>query len=215
VARREGIDRLTVRAICAELGVTQPAVYRHFSTKAEIVELVIDRVIERMELPGPEVGDWVARLRQCFISAHDEVAPYGGLAARMGREMPRSPAAERNSAYLAELLGGAGIGKDDWLRIAWAVFVYTWGHLLTAQAAASTFGTTADRDAQREQFLWGLDHLLASFRRAVEEGEFLRAPSTPGRPSTSGRPSTPRSSSTPRSRRPGAPKGRRATRDGR
>jgi AcrR family transcriptional regulator len=182
VARREGIDRLTIRAICAQLGVTQPAIYRYFPAKHEIVELVIDRVIERMELPGPEVGYWIARLRRCFISAHDEVAPYDGLAARMGHEMPRSPAAARNSAYLGGLLAEAGIGETDSLRITRAVFVYTWGHLLTAEATASTFEDNAGPGAPREQFLWGLDHLLASFRRAVEIGELRSAASTAERP---------------------------------
>jgi AcrR family transcriptional regulator len=173
IARRDGIGALTMRRLCAELGVTAPAVYRHFPAKELIEDQVIDDVIRRIDLPGPEAGDWADRLRRCFVSAHDVVAPYGGLAARMAREMPRSPSVQRNTAYLRELLAGAGLGEDDAVKVVVAVFVYVWGHLLAAEAAGS-IGLTgaasppAASASARGQFLWGLDHMLSSIRREFD-----------------------------------------------
>jgi AcrR family transcriptional regulator len=165
VARREGLDQLTVRALCSELGVTAPSVYRHFATKDLIVDMVIDDIVRRIALPGPDAGDWADRLRVCFISAHDEVAPYAGLAARMGHQMPGSPSARRNGAFLLELLGGAGLQQSDAQKVIFAVFVYVWGHLLADDAARRIGEGEIDEDQSREQFLWGLDHLIGSFRR--------------------------------------------------
>jgi hypothetical protein len=44
----------------------------------------------------------------------------------MGREMPRSPSAQRNAAFLLELLADAGLGEDDAVKVIVAVFVYVW-----------------------------------------------------------------------------------------
>jgi hypothetical protein len=105
-------------------------------------------------------------LRVCFLSAHDEVAPYVGLAARMGREMPSSPAAARNGAFLNDLLTEAGLSVDDTWRVIYAVFTYTWGHVLMGDATLAAVGGSRGAD-DREQFVWGLDHLLDAFRAAV------------------------------------------------
>lgn len=168
VARKWGLDELTVRALCAELGVTAPAICRHFDTKDAIVELLIDDIIGRISLPAPESGDWVTRLRDCFLSAHDEVAPYKGLAARMGHQMPATGSAKRNSDYLNDLLHGVGIGEKDTDLIVQTVFVYVWGYLLTDKEARAPKGKPLSDRASREQFLWGLNHLLDSFRREFD-----------------------------------------------
>jgi AcrR family transcriptional regulator len=176
IARRDGIGALTMRRLCTELGVTAPAVYRHFPAKELIEDQVIDDVIRRIDLPSPEAGDWVERLRRCFISAHDIVGCYGGLAARMGREMPRSPSAQRNAVYLRELLADADLGEEDAVKVVVAVFVYVWGHLLAAEAADSISLTSATSPlgaaaSARGQFLWGLDHMLSSIRREFDGRE--------------------------------------------
>ncbi|SHN15686.1 TetR/AcrR family transcriptional regulator [Cryptosporangium aurantiacum] len=165
VARRDGLDRLTARALCAELRLTPPAIYRHFATMELIVDQVVDDVIGRVDLPGPEVGDWADRLRACFLSVHDVITDYPGLAARMGRHLPYGPSGARNARFLHDLLATAGVADENRQKILYAVFVYVWGHLLAADAAAVLLDFNARAAHGREQFLWGLDHLLDSFRR--------------------------------------------------
>ena len=167
VARRDGIEGLTVRSLSRELGVTAPALYRHFPAKELVVDEVVDRIIGRTELPGPEVGDWAERLRICFVSVHDQVAPYAGLAGRMAHQLPKSQSADRNGAYLDAVLGEAGVDEVNASRIIFAVFVYTWGHLLAAEAMGGDGEGDPAEDSSRQQFLWGLDHLLDSFRQEL------------------------------------------------
>ncbi len=167
VARRDGLNQLTVRRLCTELGVTAPAIYRHFPTKDLIVDRVIDEAIGRIDLPAPESGDWIDRLRRCFVSTHDVIAPYGGLAARMGQDLPHSPSAMRNNAFLTALLADAGLDEQEATSVTYAVFVFVWGHLLAADAA-SLINSGSMVTTPREQFLWGLDRLLGSFRQEFD-----------------------------------------------
>jgi TetR/AcrR family transcriptional regulator, tetracycline repressor protein len=164
VALQYGIAGLTIRRVCSDLDITAPAIYRHFSSKDRIVYELIDRIIGRTELPRPEQGDWVERLRICFLSIHDEVAPYAGLAAQIGRQFPETPAAERNRIYLIELLAESQIEPEDARKILSSAFVYTWGHLLAADAL-NVVGDGPEQGGSRSQFLWGLGLLLDAFRR--------------------------------------------------
>src|SRR5690606_21118694 len=48
VVRAEGIHELTTRAIARRSGLTPPAIYRHFSSKQDLVREVLGEVRERL-----------------------------------------------------------------------------------------------------------------------------------------------------------------------
>jgi AcrR family transcriptional regulator len=59
VATREGLDRLTVRRVAAEAGLSHGLVHFHFRTKERLLLALLDRLLERtsvLEL-GPESAD--------------------------------------------------------------------------------------------------------------------------------------------------------------
>jgi AcrR family transcriptional regulator len=165
VARREGIDRLTIRRLCAELGVTAPTIYRHFSSKDEIVDQLIDRILGGVVHPGTEFGDWVDRLRGFIVSIYEQVVPYPGLAARIAEHLPRLAASKRNAAFLGEIVDSSGLGEGDGADLAPVLFLYTWGHLVGAQSGWLVGGSArVSRSVAKRRFLWGLDRLLDPFR---------------------------------------------------
>jgi AcrR family transcriptional regulator len=47
IARRNGLDSLSMRAIAERIGLSAPAAYRHFRSKSEIVRAMIDRGRDR------------------------------------------------------------------------------------------------------------------------------------------------------------------------
>jgi TetR/AcrR family transcriptional regulator, tetracycline repressor protein len=166
VARRDGIDGLTIRRLCAELGVTAPSVYVHFASKDAILERLVDDILAHVHHPGREGGDWIDRLREFIVSVYDQVAPYPGLAARIARRLPTTPSSRRNAAFVAELFGDAGLADEQRAKVMPTVLVFTWGHLLGGEGDWTIGG--GDRltpELARERYLWGLDHLLNSFRR--------------------------------------------------
>ena len=63
-----GFHKVTLDEIGRQVGVTGPAIYRHFSSKEEILETVLDRTMDRLLL-----------LVQCTDGSDDPVAVLDGL----------------------------------------------------------------------------------------------------------------------------------------
>ncbi|HXA29008.1 MAG TPA: TetR/AcrR family transcriptional regulator [Candidatus Angelobacter sp.] len=166
VARRDGIDGLTIRRLCDELGVTAPSIYVHFASKDDIVERLVNNILGQVHHPEAGSGDWLDRLREFIVSVFDQVAPYPGLAGRIARRLPTTPSSQRNAEYLAELFRDAGLSDADRAQVMPTLLVFTWGHLLGGESDWTIGGgQRLTSQASRERYLWGLDHLLDSFRR--------------------------------------------------
>ena len=79
---KEGVDRVTIRAICARVGVTAPALYRHFNDKREIITAICNetfgRLLESFRRIRAEEKEPLAALTQmmeCYVRfalAHQE-----------------------------------------------------------------------------------------------------------------------------------------------
>src|SRR5687768_15581146 len=65
---RQGFEALTLRAVAARLDAAPMALYRHFTTKEELVNALLDRILGRFA-PEPPTGDWIEDLRR-FARAH-------------------------------------------------------------------------------------------------------------------------------------------------
>lgn len=167
VARRDGIDGLTIRRLCEELGVTAPSIYVHFASKDAIVEALVNDILGQVHHPAAGRGDWLDRLREFIVSVFDQVAPYPGLAGRIARRLPTTPSSQRNAAFLSELFRDAALSEHDRANIVPTLLVFTWGHLLGGESDWTIGGGgRLTAQASRERYLWGLDHLLESFRRS-------------------------------------------------
>jgi AcrR family transcriptional regulator len=68
---QQGFEALTLRAVAARLGAAPMALYRHFATKDDLVNALLDRVLGRFT-PEPPTGDWVEDLRG-FARAHRQL----------------------------------------------------------------------------------------------------------------------------------------------
>jgi AcrR family transcriptional regulator len=64
----QGFDALTMRAVAARLGAVPMALYNHFTTKDQLIDALLDRVLSRFE-PVPPTDDWKEDLRD-FARAH-------------------------------------------------------------------------------------------------------------------------------------------------
>lgn len=58
IADREGIDALSMRRIAAELNSGTTSLYRHLTSKDELIELMIDTVFGEQPPPEQPEGDW-------------------------------------------------------------------------------------------------------------------------------------------------------------
>jgi AcrR family transcriptional regulator len=77
----EGLDAVTMRTVAHSLGTGAASLYAHVGSKDELLELVVERVIGEIELPGePDPGRWqeqlkeMARATRAVFSRHRDVA---------------------------------------------------------------------------------------------------------------------------------------------
>jgi len=68
VADEGGLESLSMRKLARELGVEAMSLYNHVANKGDLVDGIVDRVLEEIELPAEE--DWEKAIRQCAISAY-------------------------------------------------------------------------------------------------------------------------------------------------
>ena len=71
IASAQGYGALTMRAVAAESGAAPMALYRHFPSKDDLVDAMLDRVLGRFEL-GPPSDDWADDLG-AFALAHRRI----------------------------------------------------------------------------------------------------------------------------------------------
>lgn len=59
VADVDGLAAVTMRRVAAELGTGAASLYRHVSTRDDLVDLMVDRAFADLD-PPPDTGDWRA-----------------------------------------------------------------------------------------------------------------------------------------------------------
>jgi TetR/AcrR family tetracycline transcriptional repressor len=58
IADEEGLDRLTMRRLAAELGVMPNALYTYFPHKEALLDALLDDLLAGVEAGDPAEGDW-------------------------------------------------------------------------------------------------------------------------------------------------------------
>jgi AcrR family transcriptional regulator len=68
LADEGGVDALSMRRLAQELGVVPMALYKHVSSKDELLDGMVDVVVGEVD-PPPGGADWKAAIRQRVLSA--------------------------------------------------------------------------------------------------------------------------------------------------
>jgi AcrR family transcriptional regulator len=115
IARREGVARLTMRRIGAELGADPTAVYRHFRNKRELLLQLADRLFDIRPLFESDV-DWRTMLREAI---RQSIALYRvnlELALLLAQQPDDTSSLERDVEATLAQLARAGLGPADAAR---------------------------------------------------------------------------------------------------
>lgn len=78
--REEGFDALTMRRLAARCGVTAMSLYRHVQTKEELLVVLANRLLDHLDVPDCDDGDWRSDIAGVFKAlsrmwlAHPEFA---------------------------------------------------------------------------------------------------------------------------------------------
>jgi AcrR family transcriptional regulator len=187
IADAEGVQRLTMRRLGAELGTGAMSLYRHVPNKDALLELVADSVMAGLPHPDPS-GEWREQLHDFFLAFWDLLVAHPGVAQVMVEMALAGPElSERGERVLACLLAG---GLDE-AAAAQAITALTWhtvGGALYALArrnpehedrslrlerlpaeefpAVHRVAAYLAQDAGREHFSAALWHLLRGYEPA-------------------------------------------------
>lgn len=162
---REGVEKLSMRRLGAELGVEAMTLYYYVPNKAALLDGLVERVVTRATTDMPADAPWRDMLRGFAVSCRTELLRHPGLlplaATRPVLTEPALDAVEAGAARLCR----AGFTPHDALHVINIVGTFVMGHTL-AEA-----GRTPGQDDPDTGALDGLDpDRYPTFRAALDAG---------------------------------------------
>src|ERR1017187_8310789 len=158
LADTHGLDAVSIRRVAAALNTRPMDLYRHFTRKDELIDLMVDEVIAGAvldEIPR----DWrdalaaIARALRAVCLAHPWMVTAAGQQALLG------PNVMRHAEQSLEATAALGIDWTKRLAICFDVDSYIMGHAHLSPGRDQGEGTTADDPgwrAEAEAYLQGL-----------------------------------------------------------
>jgi len=139
LARSQRLERVSMRAVAAELGVPVMTIYNYVPNSEALHDLMAGSVLRRVRVPTPDEGTWEERLKQLERDARTALADFPGLS------FDRSDSTE--GARLAEgvmsILAGAGFSAADAALAFAALFTFMIGQLDVDVELAEAVGPAA------------------------------------------------------------------------
>ncbi|WP_280272001.1 mycofactocin system transcriptional regulator MftR2 [Nocardia wallacei] len=79
VVREDGVEKLSMRRLSRELGVSPMAPYYYVADKRELLDLVATAALTGVRKPPPEAGPWQHRLRDLIDQIDEKLRKHPGL----------------------------------------------------------------------------------------------------------------------------------------
>jgi AcrR family transcriptional regulator len=147
LARRVGVQRVTMRELAAELGAAVPSVYYHVPGKQAALDLLAESVLA--DIPVPDAGPWEVRIVELYCAAREVILRVPGVAALLqtsgGGEHSR-----RLDRLSRSLLAEAGLGKPGVAAAHSVLYTYLLGSVSLEESRG-----------KRQRFRAGLDVIIA------------------------------------------------------
>jgi len=119
VMRNEGLERLTMRRLAAELDTGPASLYVYVRNTAELHGAMLDELVAELERPaGPGAGDWRERLIDVLCSYTELLFSYPSLARSVLMLRPSGPHYMRLIDTIVGLLLACGVTER---QAAWGV----------------------------------------------------------------------------------------------
>jgi TetR/AcrR family tetracycline transcriptional repressor len=135
--KRDGLSRLTMRSLAAELGTSAMAPYHYVATKDELLELAAESVLLRITVPDPSTGTWEQRLKQFMRSVFEAVGEHPWIPWFHIEGGQGTPAMDRGRTGVLAILADAGFDDETAALGDALVSDYIVGHLVGRPKVAS------------------------------------------------------------------------------
>jgi AcrR family transcriptional regulator len=139
-ADAHGIDALSMRSLAAELGVVPMALYKHVTSKDELLDGMVDVVLGEIEPPDPALG-WKEAIRARVLSARRAVLRHPWARPAIESRTRRTAAVLGHMDAVAGLFRAGGLSADLTHHVMHALGNRIWGF------SPELFEDTPDPDA--------------------------------------------------------------------
>lgn len=117
LASRPGVLNISVRDLGTHLGVDPTAIYRHFRSKEQLMQALLDGLFQRAcaSVTAPP-EDWKSRLRELASSTLTEFIRLPGIAAEAVVLTTHGPGEADSIELMLDAFARAGLSDDDTVR---------------------------------------------------------------------------------------------------
>jgi len=171
MAERDGLDRLTMRGLAAQLGVTPMAIYYHVPDKEALVDLVVDEVHQRqVPLELTDEG-WEVCLRRRLLAQWEQLVRYPGLGSHLSNQ-PEMGASRQSIEAGVAFFEAAGFSSRS-ARLAWSFAItYLHGRLNVDARLRGRGGSGKVAGIRAKDYVaFGVDAVIAGIKATVAEAE--------------------------------------------
>lgn len=110
LARRVGVENVTMRALATEASTSASSVYYHVKDKAALLDLLAESVLGGIEVPAD--GDWQSRIAALYNSAWHAMVGVPGIAALL-QQRPLTGAADALDRIAKSIMAESGWPAAD------------------------------------------------------------------------------------------------------
>ncbi|SOJ53490.1 hypothetical protein MSIMFB_00993 [Mycobacterium simulans] len=161
LAKRVGVNRVTIRELAAEAGTAPSSVYYHVRDKRELLDLLIESVLAQIEVP--QQGDWESRVVALYTNAWQVLLEVPGIAALL-LQHPHTAAATEMDRASRGILRESGLRAEHFEAAHAALYI----HLLGSVQLEHMRPTDASADGPNDwAFVYGLRLILAGLRNEI------------------------------------------------
>jgi TetR/AcrR family tetracycline transcriptional repressor len=153
VARRLGVQRVTMRELAAELGAAVPSLYYHVPGKRAALDMLAESVLA--EIPVPEAGRWDSRIVELYCVAREVILGVPGVAGIL-QTSTGGEAARRLDRLSRSLIAEAGVAKAAAAAAHTVLYTYLLGSV--------TLEESRGRRQTAGHFRAGLDVIIAGIK---------------------------------------------------
>jgi AcrR family transcriptional regulator len=142
-----GVNKLTMRAVAGRLDVSAMALYYHVEDKDELLRMVGDDVLGRLELPDPDSGNWRELLMSVFMAGVDVLLEFPGLRSVL-LTSKLGPNGRRLVQFCIHQFERAGLDRETAQEVFAGVQTLGLGRLLIAESANAKLSASPHPDAE-------------------------------------------------------------------
>jgi TetR/AcrR family tetracycline transcriptional repressor len=164
LARRVGVQRVTMRELAAELGAAAPSVYYHVPGKQAALNLLAEAVLAHIPEPGP--GPWHTRLIELYTSSRHVMLGVPGIA-HVLQTNGDGESAHRLDEFGRSLIADAGLPPSLADAAHTVLYTYLLGSVSLEETRPATAGAPTKRQASA-RFRAGLEVIVTGIAASAQ-----------------------------------------------